>query len=129
MALDLNESSLDRHELVNPRTVERVAETRLPTDFGEFRIIGYRSLTSAEEFVTLVWGELQEDCPTLVRIRSQCMTGDMFGSLKCDCGPQLRAAMELIASEGKGVIIYQQQEGRHRHHQQDSRIRLARRRR
>jgi 3,4-dihydroxy 2-butanone 4-phosphate synthase/GTP cyclohydrolase II len=60
----------------------------------------------------LARGELQEDCPTLVRIHSQCMTGDVFGSLKCDCGRQLDAAMELIASEGKGVIIYQQQEGR-----------------
>jgi 3,4-dihydroxy 2-butanone 4-phosphate synthase/GTP cyclohydrolase II len=89
-----------------------VAEARLPTDFGEFRIFGYRSLTSDEEFVALARGELRGDHPTLVRIHSQCITGDAFGSVKCDCGRQLRAAMELIASEGCGVIVYQQQEGR-----------------
>lgn len=102
--------SLQRH--ISPRTVERVAEARLPTEFGEFRIIGYRSLNSDEEFVALALGELRGDRPTLVRIHSQCMTGDVFGSVKCDCGRQLRAAMELIASEGCGAIVYQQQEGR-----------------
>jgi 3,4-dihydroxy 2-butanone 4-phosphate synthase/GTP cyclohydrolase II len=112
MVLDLNDSSLNRGQLMNPRTVERMAEARLPTDFGEFRIIGYRSLTSAEEFVALARGELQVDCPTLVRIHSQCMTGDVFGSLNCDCGRQLDAAMRLIADEGYGVIVYQLQEGR-----------------
>jgi 3,4-dihydroxy 2-butanone 4-phosphate synthase/GTP cyclohydrolase II len=89
-----------------------VAEACLPTEFGEFRIIGYRSLNSTEEFVALTRGELRGDYPTLVRIHSQCMTGDVFGSVKCDCGRQLRAAMELIASEGRGAIVYQQQEGR-----------------
>jgi 3,4-dihydroxy 2-butanone 4-phosphate synthase/GTP cyclohydrolase II len=89
-----------------------VAEACLPTEFGEFRIIGYRSHNSAEEFVALARGELRGECPTLVRIHSQCMTGDVFGSVKCDCGRQLRAAMELIASEGRGAIVYQQQEGR-----------------
>jgi GTP cyclohydrolase II len=93
-------------------TVERVAEARLPTEFGEFRIIGYRSLNSTEEFVALARGELRGECPTLVRIHSQCMTGDVFGSVKCDCGRQLRAAMKLIASEGRGAVVYQQQEGR-----------------
>jgi|GEM_PF-4245777 len=82
--------------LMNSRTVERVAEARLPTDFGEFHIIGYRSLNSNEEFVVLVQGELRKDRPTLVRIHSQCLTGDVFGSTKCDCGQQLRTAMELI---------------------------------
>lgn len=98
--------------LVNSRTVERVAEARLPTDFGEFRILGYRSLNSNEEFVVLVQGELRKDRPTLVRVHSQCLTGDVFGSTKCDCGQQLRKAMELIAREGSGAIVYQQQEGR-----------------
>jgi 3,4-dihydroxy 2-butanone 4-phosphate synthase/GTP cyclohydrolase II len=92
--------------------VERVAEARLPTDFGEFRIIGYRSLDSAEEFVALACGELRGDRPTLVRIHSQCLTGDVFGSVRCDCGRQLRAAMELIESEGRGAVVYQLQEGR-----------------
>jgi GTP cyclohydrolase II len=98
--------------LMNSRTVERVAEARLPTDFGEFRILGYRSLNSNEEFVVLVQGELRKDRPSLVRIHSQCLTGDVFGSTKCDCGQQLRKAMELIEREGSGAIVYQQQEGR-----------------
>ena len=97
---------------MNSKTVERVAEARLPTDFGEFRIIGYRSLNSNEEFVVLVQGELRKDQPSLVRIHSQCLTGDVFGSTKCDCGQQLRKAMELIEREGNGAIVYQQQEGR-----------------
>jgi 3,4-dihydroxy 2-butanone 4-phosphate synthase/GTP cyclohydrolase II len=108
----LNVSSLRRQTPRNARTVEQVAEARLPTDFGEFRIIGYRSLTSNEDFVVLTQGHLSEDQPPLVRIHSQCLTGDVFGSLKCDCGPQLRVAMEMIAQEGRGVIVYQQQEGR-----------------
>lgn len=94
------------------RTVVRVSEARLPTETGEFRIIGFRSLNSAEEFVVLVKGELRPNIPTLVRIHSQCMTGDVFGSLKCDCGRQLDAAMKLIEQEGHGAIVYQQQEGR-----------------
>jgi 3,4-dihydroxy 2-butanone 4-phosphate synthase/GTP cyclohydrolase II len=98
--------------LRDSKTVNRVAEARLPTDFGEFRIIGYRSLNSNEEFVVLVQGELRKDRPSLVRIHSQCLTGDVFGSTKCDCGQQLRKAMELIERGGSGVIVYQQQEGR-----------------
>src|SRR5690349_25177113 len=94
------------------RSVERVAGARLPTETGEFRIIGFRSLTSTEEFVALVKGELRPNKPTLVRIHSQCMTGDVFGSLKCDCGRQLDAAMKLIEEDGCGAIVYQQQEGR-----------------
>jgi 3,4-dihydroxy 2-butanone 4-phosphate synthase/GTP cyclohydrolase II len=93
-------------------TVEQVAEARLPTETGEFRIIGFRSLVSTEEFVVLVKGELRPDQPSLVRIHSQCMTGDVFGSVKCDCGRQLQAAMKLIEQEGHGAIVYQQQEGR-----------------
>jgi len=89
-----------------------VAEARLPTETGEFRIIGFRSLVSEEEFVALVKGDLRPDRPSLVRIHSQCMTGDVFGSVKCDCGRQLQAAMRLIEQEGHGAIVYQQQEGR-----------------
>jgi 3,4-dihydroxy 2-butanone 4-phosphate synthase/GTP cyclohydrolase II len=93
-------------------TVERVAEARLPTEAGEFRIVGFRSLNSAEEFVALVKGELRPDRPTPVRIHSQCLTGDVFGSVKCDCGRQLRAAMDVIGREGHGAVVYQLQEGR-----------------
>ena len=93
-------------------SVERVATANLPTERGDFRIAGYRSLTSDEEFVVLIKGELRPDVPTLVRIHSQCLTGDVFGSIKCDCGPQLHKAMDMIESEGRGAIVYQQQEGR-----------------
>jgi len=94
------------------KTIERVAEARLPAEIGEFRIVGYRSLVSTEEFVVLVKGELRPDRPSPVRIHSQCMTGDVFGSIRCDCGRQLEAAMKLIEQEGHGAIVYQQQEGR-----------------
>jgi 3,4-dihydroxy 2-butanone 4-phosphate synthase / GTP cyclohydrolase II len=93
-------------------TVEKVATANLPTERGEFKIAGYRSLTSDEEFVALYKGEMDANVPTLVRIHSQCLTGDVFGSIKCDCGPQLHKAMEMIESEGRGAIVYQQQEGR-----------------
>ena len=93
-------------------TVQRVAEARLPTEWGEFRIAGYRSLTTDEEFVALYKGELRPDVPALVRIHSQCLTGDVFGSAKCDCGAQLHRTLEMIQEEGRGAIVYQQQEGR-----------------
>ena len=93
-------------------TVEKVAVANLPTQFGEFKIAGYRSLNSPEEFVVLFKGEMDPKIPTLVRIHSQCLTGDVFSSIKCDCGPQLHKAMELIEEAGSGAIVYQQQEGR-----------------
>jgi GTP cyclohydrolase II len=93
-------------------SVEKVAVANLPTQIGEFEIAAYRSLTSNEEFVVLLKGEMRADVPTLVRIHSQCLTGDVFGSIKCDCGLQLQKAMELIEAEGRGAIVYQQQEGR-----------------
>jgi 3,4-dihydroxy 2-butanone 4-phosphate synthase / GTP cyclohydrolase II len=93
-------------------SVEKVATANLPTEFGKFKIAGYRSLTSSEEFVVLFKGEMTRDVPTLVRIHSQCLTGDVFGSIKCDCGPQLHRAMQMIERAGRGAIVYQQQEGR-----------------
>jgi 3,4-dihydroxy 2-butanone 4-phosphate synthase/GTP cyclohydrolase II len=93
-------------------SVERVAEAKLPTAWGDFQIAGYRSLTSTEEFVVLYKGELRPDVATLVRIHSQCLTGDVFGSAKCDCGPQLHRTLEMIEDEGRGAVVYQQQEGR-----------------
>lgn len=94
------------------RTVGMVAEAKLPTEHGEFRIIGYRSLISDEEYVVLAKGRFHPKQPTLARVHSQCLTGDAFGSTKCDCGQQLRSAMKLIADAGCGAIVYQQQEGR-----------------
>jgi len=93
-------------------TVERVATANLPTEWGDFKIAGYRSRTSEEEFVVMFKGDLRPDIPTLVRIHSQCLTGDVFGSSKCDCGQQLHRTMQLIEEEGRGAIVYQQQEGR-----------------
>jgi 3,4-dihydroxy 2-butanone 4-phosphate synthase/GTP cyclohydrolase II len=93
-------------------SVERVAEAKLPTEWGDFRIAGYRSLTSTEEYVVLYKGELRPDVPTLVRIHSQCLTGDVFGSTKCDCGAQLHRTLEMIQEAGRGAVVYQQQEGR-----------------
>src|SRR5437763_11088681 len=99
-------------EFLRQLSVERVAVAQLPTEWGDFKIAGYRSLTSSEEFVALFKGELRREVPTLVRIHSQCLTGDVFGSTKCDCGRQLRQAMEMIEREGRGAIVYQHQEGR-----------------
>lgn len=92
--------------------MERVAVATLPTEWGDFQIAGYRSLVSEEEYVALFKGEMRRDTPTLVRIHSQCLTGDVFGSTKCDCGPQLHQTMQMIELEGRGAIVYQQQEGR-----------------
>jgi len=97
---------------VQTGTVERVAVANLPTEWGDFQIAAYRSLTTEEEFVVLFKGEMKRDVPTLVRIHSQCLTGDVFGSTKCDCGRQLHQTMQMIQQEGRGAIVYQQQEGR-----------------
>ena len=105
-------TAVDPEPPERPRTVERIAEASLPTEFGLFRIIGFRSLTSDEEFVALVKGRQVPEVPCLVRVHSQCLTGDVFHSLRCDCGRQLQAALQLIERECCGVIVYQQQEGR-----------------
>ena len=97
---------------VETGTVQRVAVASLPTEWGDFQIAAYRSLTTDEEFVVLFKGEMSRDVPTLVRIHSQCLTGDVFGSTKCDCGRQLHQTMQMINQEGRGAIVYQQQEGR-----------------
>jgi 3,4-dihydroxy 2-butanone 4-phosphate synthase/GTP cyclohydrolase II len=89
-----------------------VAVASLPTEWGDFQIAAYRSVTTKEEFVVLFKGEMSRDVPTLVRIHSQCLTGDVFGSTKCDCGRQLHQTMQMIEQEGRGAIVYQQQEGR-----------------
>lgn len=105
-------ATINTYPFAKVKSVEKIAEARLPTEFGEFRIAGYKSLTSDEEFVCLFKGDLNENAAVPVRIHSQCLTGDVFHSIKCDCGPQLRRAMETIEKEGRGAIVYQQQEGR-----------------
>jgi GTP cyclohydrolase II len=109
---NLTENNNDCLPTSHTISVEKVAAANLPTQIGEFKIAGYRSRMSREEFVVLFKGEMRKDVPTLVRIHSQCLTGDVFGSIKCDCGLQLKKAMELIEAEGRGAIVYQQQEGR-----------------
>jgi 3,4-dihydroxy 2-butanone 4-phosphate synthase/GTP cyclohydrolase II len=86
--------------------VVREAETVLPTRAGEFRALGYRSLVDNVEHVALVKGDLGDGTDVLVRVHSECLTGDVFGSLRCDCGPQLDAALDLVAAEGRGVVLY-----------------------
>ena len=105
-------ADLVAHRLRNERLVHRVAEARLPTEFGEFRIIGYRNDVDAHEHVALVLGELGDGEGVLVRMHSKCLTGDVFHSARCDCGWQLHRAMELLAREQRGVIVYLDQEGR-----------------
>ncbi|MDY7083541.1 MAG: bifunctional 3,4-dihydroxy-2-butanone-4-phosphate synthase/GTP cyclohydrolase II [Actinomycetota bacterium] len=86
--------------------VERVVETRLPTEHGLFTAVGYRSLTDDSEHVALVFGELGDGEDVLVRVHSECLTGDVFGSQRCDCGPQLDAALQRVAEAGRGVVLY-----------------------
>ena len=100
------------HRLQNERLVHRVAEARLPTPHGEFRVIGYRNDVDAAEHVALVYGDVRERPEVLVRIHSKCLTGDVFGSARCDCGWQLQTAMKMIAEAGAGVVVYLDQEGR-----------------
>lgn len=92
--------------------VERVAEARMPTRYGEFRIVGYINKLNGEHHVALVMGNVADGWPVLCRVHSECLTGDCFGSLRCDCGQQFDAAMKRIAAEGRGVLIYLRQEGR-----------------
>jgi 3,4-dihydroxy 2-butanone 4-phosphate synthase/GTP cyclohydrolase II len=97
-----------RHE----KLVERVTEAKLPTKYGEFVVIAYKSKVDPDQHVALVRGDITGDEPVLVRVHSECLTGDVFGSLRCDCGGQIVLAMEKIAAEGRGVFLYMRQEGR-----------------
>ncbi|MDL2285541.1 GTP cyclohydrolase II, partial [Desulfovibrio sp. OttesenSCG-928-F07] len=93
-------------------SVQRAAESKLPTPYGEFRIIVYENDLSPLPNVALVMGDFKDNEPVLVRVHSECLTGDALGSLRCDCGGQLHAAMRKVAEEGRGVILYMRQEGR-----------------
>ena len=94
------------------RMIERVAEARLPTRYGKFTAVSYRSTVDPDEHVALVRGKVDSHEPVLARVHSECLTGDVFGSLRCDCGDQARLAMEAIDREGSGVFLYMRQEGR-----------------
>ena len=105
-------AQLVAHRLKTERLVHRVAEARLPTEHGEWRVVGYRNDVDDHEHIALVFGELGSGEDVLVRMHSKCLTGDVFHSLRCDCGWQLTKAMEMIAADGHGVIVYLDQEGR-----------------
>ncbi|HET6509970.1 MAG TPA: bifunctional 3,4-dihydroxy-2-butanone-4-phosphate synthase/GTP cyclohydrolase II [Baekduia sp.] len=94
------------------RQVERIVETAMPTRHGDFRAVGYRSLLDGKHHVALVKGDLASGGPALVRVHSECLTGDVFHSMRCDCGDQLGAALTAIEREGRGVLLYLAQEGR-----------------
>ena len=108
----LSIAQLVAHRRHNERLIERVAETRLPTRYGEFKAIAYRSYFDQGEHLALTTGEWSSDEPVLVRIHSECLTGDVFGSLRCDCGEQVELALKTLAEEGQGVLLYMRQEGR-----------------
>jgi 3,4-dihydroxy 2-butanone 4-phosphate synthase/GTP cyclohydrolase II len=103
---------LIQHRLRTERLIERVADANLPTRFGSFRIIGYKVKGELEEHIALVMGDVATREPVLVRVHSQCLTGDLLGSLRCDCGDQMEIALERIAAEGRGAFVYMRQEGR-----------------
>jgi 3,4-dihydroxy 2-butanone 4-phosphate synthase / GTP cyclohydrolase II len=105
-------AQLVAYRLATEQLVHREAEARLPTEFGEFRIIAYANDVDRAQHVALVKGEVAGTRDVLVRMHSKCLTGDVFGSQRCDCGPQLHAAMKLVAEAGAGVIVYLDQEGR-----------------
>jgi len=96
----------------NEQLIEKVAEAKLPTKYGDFVVIAYKSKVDADEHVALVKGDISGDEPVLVRVHSECLTGDVFGSMRCDCGDQIALAMEKIAAEERGVFLYMRQEGR-----------------
>lgn len=96
----------------NEKTIERAAEANLPTRYGDFKIYGYENSKTGEQHVALTMGDVANGEPVLIRVHSECLTGDVFGSAKCDCGDQLHTAMKMIAKEGRGALVYLRQEGR-----------------
>ncbi len=103
---------LIRKRLEKERLVKREAEAKLPTRFGDFIIHGYENITNGEHHVALTMGDIADGEPVLCRVHSECLTGDVFGSKRCDCGEQLENALKMIAKEGRGILLYMRQEGR-----------------
>lgn len=103
---------LIRYRKTREKIVRKVAQTKLPTEYGEFDLLCYEDLTCGETHVALVKGQINPEDVPLVRVHSECLTGDVFSSKRCDCGPQLREAMKMIQKEKKGVVLYMRQEGR-----------------
>lgn len=105
-------AALIEHRRRTEKLVERVSQARLPTEYGEFTAVGYRALVDGKHHIALVMGDVDGADDVLVRVHSECLTGDVFGSLRCDCGDQLETALRIIAAEGRGVLLYIAQEGR-----------------
>jgi len=103
---------LIHYRIRTERFVKRVSEIKLPTDHGEFRAIAYANEMDSNLHIALIKGDIRPEEPVLVRVHSECLTGDVFGSKRCDCGEQLHKAMEMVNEAGKGVILYMRQEGR-----------------
>lgn len=105
-------ADLIAHRKAKEVQVRRMAEAKLPTDYGNFSVVGFQNTQTDDDYIALVLGEWKPEDPVLVRVHSQCLTGDVFASRRCDCGPQLHAAMSMVANAGQGVILYLPQEGR-----------------
>ena len=105
-------ADLIQYRLEQESLVEKAADAKLPTKYGEFRIQGYVNKLNGEHHVALTMGDIADGEPVLCRVHSECLTGDVFGSRRCDCGEQLDAAMKMIAQEGRGILLYMRQEGR-----------------
>ncbi len=103
---------LIKYRIKNESLIDRVVDVKMPTKYGNFDLIAYQEKNTGQEHLALIKGSWKKDEPVLVRVHSSCVTGDIFGSCRCDCGPQLHKAMEMIEKEGKGAIIYMNQEGR-----------------
>lgn len=103
---------LVEYRLQHDRLIERIVEVNMPTKYGDFKLVAYKQSDSNEEHFALVKGEWEKEEPILVRVHSSCITGDILGSLRCDCGEQLHNAMKMVEKEGKGIILYMMQEGR-----------------
>jgi len=100
------------YRLSNETIIEPQVRVKMPTEYGDFELSAYLQTTTGQEHLALIKGKWEKDEPVLVRVHSSCLTGDIFGSCRCDCGPQLHKAMEMIEKEGKGVVVYMNQEGR-----------------
>ena len=105
-------AALQDYRKKHDKLIERVAVTKMPTKYGEFKAYGYINLLNGEHHVALVKGEIGDGKDLLCRVHSECLTGDAFGSLRCDCGQQFAAAMTQIEKEGRGILLYMRQEGR-----------------
>jgi 3,4-dihydroxy 2-butanone 4-phosphate synthase/GTP cyclohydrolase II len=105
-------ADLIKYRLQTESLIERGEAVQLPTQYGEFRMIPFLQKSTGQEHVALIKGEWLDDEPLLVRVHSSCITGDIFGSMRCECGEQLHKALQLIEKEGKGVLVYLNQEGR-----------------